>query len=95
MAAHLRRRAEKTLVRYAARFDATDLARTGRHLLAVVDPDSIDSQLEAQLDREDREDRAAHADRYLAVTDDGAGGIRLKGRGSVEDGAVLKPACCR
>ncbi len=56
-AAHLRRRAEKTLVRYAARFDATDLARTGRHLLAVVDPDGIDSKLEAQLDREDREDR--------------------------------------
>ena len=37
-AAHLRRRAEKTLVRYAARFDATDLARTGRHLSAWSTP---------------------------------------------------------
>ena len=38
-AMHLRRRAEKQLVRYAGRFDATDLARTGRHLIEVVDPD--------------------------------------------------------
>ena len=86
-AAHLRRRAEKTLVRYATRFDATDLARTGRHLLAVVDPDGTDRNLEAQLEREDR---AAHADRHLAITDDGAGGVRIKGRGSVEDGAIWK-----
>ncbi len=86
-AAHLRRRAEKTLVRYATRFDATDLARTGRHLLAVVDPDGTDRKLEAQLEREDR---AAHADRHLAITDDGAGGVRIKGRGSVEDGAIWK-----
>ena len=28
-----------SLVRYADRFDATDLARTGRHLIEVVDPD--------------------------------------------------------
>ena len=85
----VRRRAEQTLVRYAARFDATDLARTGRHLLAVIDPDGVDRTLEAQLDREER---AAHTDRYLAITDDGAGGVRLKGRGSVEDGALLKAA---
>jgi hypothetical protein len=88
-AAHVRRRAEQTLVRYAGRFDATDLARTGRHLLSVIDPDGEDRTLEAQLDREER---AAHADRYLSITDDGAGGIRLKGRGSVEDGALIKAA---
>jgi hypothetical protein len=76
-------------VRYAARFDASDLARTGRHLLAVIDPDGEDRTLEAQLDREER---AAHADRYLTITDDGAGGVRLKGRGSVEDGALIKAA---
>ena len=55
----------------------------------MVDPDGVDRKLEAQLEREDR---AAHADRFLAVTDDGAGGVRLKGRGSVEDGALLKAA---
>jgi hypothetical protein len=88
-AAHLRRRAEKTLVRYAARFDASDLARTGRHLLAVIDPDGEDRKIEAQLEREER---AAHTDRYLTITDDGAGGVRLKGRGSVEDGALIKAA---
>jgi len=62
-AQHLRRRAEKHLLRYAARFDATDLARTGRHLLSVIDPDGDDRKLEAQLEREDR---AAHVGRYLA-----------------------------
>jgi hypothetical protein len=40
-AAQLRRRAEKALVRYAGRFDASELARTGRHLLAVIDPDGV------------------------------------------------------
>ena len=62
----------------AARLDATDLARAGRHLVTVVDPDSADRRLEAALEREER---AAHADRYLTITPDGAGGVRVKGRG--------------
>jgi hypothetical protein len=40
----------------------------------------------------DRDERAAHASRFLSIRDDGAGGVWLKGRGSVEDGAVLKAA---
>ena len=92
-APHLRRRAEKKaekkLCRYATRFDATDLAQTGRHLLAVVDPDRADRRLEAALDRDER---AAHCGRFLAIGDDGAGGVGVQGRGSVEDGALIKAA---
>jgi hypothetical protein len=58
----------------------------------VVDPDAEDRKLERALDREER---AAHLTRCLSITLDGAGGVRLNGRGSAEDGALLKAACCR
>jgi hypothetical protein len=83
----VRARGEATLLEHAGNLDASDLARTGRHLVRVVDPDGEDRRLEAALDREER---AAHHDRYLTITMDGAGGVRLKGRGSAEDGALLK-----
>ena len=38
------------------------------------------------------QDRAAHLGRYLAITEDGAGGVRLRGRGTVEDAATLRAA---
>jgi hypothetical protein len=82
-------RGERLMVESAARLDATDLARTGRHLVQVVDPDAEDRRHEAALERAER---AAHLSRYLVIADDGAGGIRLKGYGSVEDGAVLRAA---
>jgi len=85
----VRTRGEQAMVEHAGHFDATDLARTGRHLLAVIDPDGVDRTLEAQLEREDR---AAHAGRYLAIVEDRVGGVRLKGRGSVEDGPLIKAA---
>jgi hypothetical protein len=84
-----RRRGEKLMLTHAGRLDATDLARTGRHLAHVVDPDATDRRLEALLDREER---AAHLGRYLAITCDRAGGVRIKGRGSAEDGALIKAA---
>ncbi len=62
---------------------------TGRHLVHVVDPDAVDRKLERQLDREER---ASHLGRYLSIAPDGAGGVRVKGRGSAEDGALLKAA---
>ena len=55
----------------------------------VVDPDADDRKLERQLDREER---ASHLGRYLSIAADGAGGVRVKGRGSAEDGALLKAA---
>ena len=85
----VRARGEATLLEHAGSFDATDLARTGRHLVHVVDPDAADRKLERQLDREER---ASHHGRYLSIVGDGAGGVRLKGRGSAEDGALLKAA---
>jgi hypothetical protein len=83
----VRARGERLLVDHAEAFDATDLARTGRHLVHVVDPDAEDRRLEKALDREER---AAHHDRFLSISFDGAGGVRLKGRGSAEDGELLK-----
>src|SRR4051794_4326323 len=65
---------EQTLLEHAGSFDATDLARTGRHLVHVVDPDTVDRKLERQLDREER---APHLGRYLSIVGDGAGGVRL------------------
>ena len=85
----VRARGEQTLLEHAGSFDATDLARTGRHLVHVVDPDAADRKLERQLDREER---GSHLGRYLLIAPDGAGGVRLKGRGSAEDGALLKAA---
>ena len=37
----------------------------------------------------EREERAAHLNRYLSISPDRAGGVRLRGRGSAEDGALL------
>jgi hypothetical protein len=87
--AAVRARGEQTLLDHARALDATDLARTGRHLVHVVDPDAEDRKLERQLDRDER---AAHLGRFLSITADGAGGVRLKGRGTAEDGALLKAA---
>jgi hypothetical protein len=84
-----RARGEKALVSEAGRLDASELARAGRHLVDVVDPAGEDRRLERQLERDER---ASHAGRFLAITEDGAGGVWVKGRGSIEDGALLKAA---
>src|SRR5262245_14265815 len=81
----VRARGEQTMLEHARHFDATDLARTGRHLVHVVDPDATDRKLERQLAREER---TAHLTRFLSIVGDGAGGVRLKGRGTAEDGAL-------
>ena len=89
LAEHVRRRGEQLLLAEAGRLNATDLHRAGRHLASVVDPDRDEREAEKALDREDR---AAHLGRGLTVTEDGRGGIRIRGGGSVEDGAVLRAA---
>ena len=85
----VRRRGEKVLVRQAAHLNASELAKAGRHVAEVVDPDAVDRRLEAALEREER---AAHLDRYLSISEDRAGGVRIRGRGSAEDGALIKAA---
>jgi hypothetical protein len=89
LADHVRRRGEKVLLEEAGRLNATDLHRAGRHLASVVDPDRDEREAEKALDREER---AAHLGRCFSVTEDGCGGIRVRGRGSVEDGAILRAA---
>jgi hypothetical protein len=49
-----RRRGERLMLTHAGRLDATDLAKTGHHLVEVVDPDAADRRLEAALEREER-----------------------------------------
>jgi hypothetical protein len=85
----LRDRAETLLLDEATRLNATDLARAARHLLAVIDPERADRDAEKDLERGDR---AAHLGRYLSIVEDGAGGVRLRGRGTVEDAATLRAA---
>jgi hypothetical protein len=85
----VRRRGETALLTHATSLDASDLARAGRHLVHVVDPEAHERRLERQLDRDER---ASHLGRTLSIAPDGAGGVRLKGRGSAEDGALLKAA---
>ena len=71
------------------RLHATDLAKAARHLIHVVDPEGTERKAEKDLKRQDR---AAHLNRFLAIVEDGAGGVRLRGRGTVEDAAKIKAA---
>ena len=83
----LRAAAEGLLLAQARDHDATDLAKVGRHVVERLDPDGVDRRDERALEREER---AAHHARFLAIREDGIGGVRLTGRGSVEDAAWLK-----
>ncbi len=83
----LRGRAEALLLDEATRLNATDLAKAAKHLLAVADPERADRDAEKELEKGDR---AAHLGRYLSITEDGAGGVRVRGRGTVEDAATLQ-----
>ena len=61
----------------------------GKKIAAVVDPDGEERRQQQRLDRDER---AAHHRRFLSITDDGAGGAWVKGRGTAEDAAILKAA---
>ncbi|GAB3784513.1 HNH endonuclease signature motif containing protein [Nocardioides ungokensis] len=87
--ATVRQDGEAFLLDAATRLNATDLAKAARHLVEVADPDGAERKTEKELDRQDR---AAHHGRFLAIVEDGAGGIRLRGRGTVEDAAAIKAA---
>jgi len=77
----------QVLLDEATRLDASDLRRVGRHLLRVIDPDGEDAHDERVLERAAR---AAHARRFLTISDDQAGGAWLKGRCAAEDAALVK-----
>jgi hypothetical protein len=85
----LREQAELLLLE-AARFkDASELAEWARGMIERLDPDGDDRREERQLDKLER---AAHLHRFFAISPDGAGGVRIKGRTTTEDAAVIKAA---
>src|SRR3954452_21549207 len=83
----LRAAAETVLLEDARTGDATELARTGGYVLERLDPDGTDRRDEAALTREER---AAHLGRFLSLVEDGIGGVRIKGRGTLEDAARIR-----
>ncbi len=82
-----RARGVQVLLDEAKRLDATDLRKAARRLVEVVDPEGDARRAERALAREER---GAHLDRELSITDDGAGGARIRGRCSAEDAALIR-----
>ncbi len=87
--ATVRAAAEAVLLEEAARLNATELKTAAKHLLELLDPDGTAKRDEQALDKQER---SAHLGRFLTLVEDGLGGVRLKGRGTVEDAAILKAA---
>ncbi len=85
----LRAEAERMLLDQAASLNASELRKAGEHLLEVLDPDGTARADEAALDRLER---SAHLGRFLTMAEDGIGGVRVRGRGTVEDAALIKNA---
>src|SRR3954451_18741223 len=83
----LRAAAETMLIEDARTRDASELTRVGAYVLERLDPEGTDRRDEAALAREER---AAHLGRFLSLTDDGIGGVRIKGRGTLEDAARIR-----
>jgi hypothetical protein len=87
--AELRNVGEKFLLEHAAGLNATELDRLGHELLEVLDPDGVAAREEKKLHRHER---SAHLNRFLAFVADGLGGVRVRGRGTVEDAAIIRTA---
>jgi hypothetical protein len=85
----LRGQAEAELLTDAKQLTSSELAAVGRSLIEVLDPDGSDRREERALRNLER---AAHLSRHFAISEDGLGGVRVRGRGSVEDAAVIKAA---
>jgi hypothetical protein len=85
----LREQAEALMLELAQTLGFEDLRGAGEELLERLDPDGCAKRDEAALARAER---AAHQGRYLSIIDDGMGGVRIKGRGTTEDAAVIKAA---
>ncbi len=94
--AEVRHRGVQVMLDEAKRLDASDLRKAGRRLVEVVDPDGAERREEKALHREER---SAHLNRHLAITDDGAGGrphpwpVLQRGcRHAARDAAPTEPA---
>lgn len=82
----LRSAAETLMLEEAGTRDAGELSKLGRYVLERLDPDGTERRDERALERQER---AAHAGRFLSITPDGIGGVQVKGRGTVEDAAQI------
>jgi len=85
----LRDAAEEAMIDAARTNDASGLWKIGQHLISLLDPEGDERDQEKKLNREER---AAHLHRFLSITEDGMGGVRIKGRTTVEDAAAIKAA---
>ncbi|MGN6130761.1 MAG: DUF222 domain-containing protein [Nocardioidaceae bacterium] len=85
--AELRSLGEKFLLEHAAGLNATELDKLGRELLEVLDPEGVAAREEQKLHRHER---SAHLNRFLSFVHDGLGGVRVRGRGTVEDAAIIR-----
>lgn len=88
----LRARGEDVLLGFAVGRDgpqlhARELELAGRHLHEVLDPDAADRLLAARLEGEEAE---TFRRRFLSLTGDHDGGLRLRGLLTTEAGAILR-----
>lgn len=83
----LRDAAEARLLEAARDLDATDLDRIFPTIVDELDPDGTLLGTDLSLPRQER---AAHRQRYLALTPDSYGGVRIRGYGTAEDAEFIK-----
>ncbi len=85
----LRATGEEAMLEAARELDVVELEAVGARLLELLDPEGSEKRAEKALDKLER---AAHLGRFLSIIEDGLGGVRVKGRGTVEDAAKIKAA---
>ena len=85
----LRTSAEALLLEHAESLNASDLKIAGEHLWEVIDPEGYARDLAAKVKKQER---SAQLNRFFKVVEDGLGGVKIKGSGTTEDGAVIKAA---
>jgi Domain of unknown function (DUF222) len=82
-------KAEQQLVGWCRDFDPRDVARLGRKLFEVVDPDGADAREARLLERQEREARRR---RHLTFGSDGFGLHHLRGQFDPESAAIIAAA---
>jgi Domain of unknown function (DUF222) len=85
----VRERAERQLISWCREFDPREVARLGRRLWEVIDPDGADAHESKLLDKQERD---AKRQRHLSFGSDGLGSFRLVGRFDPESAAVIAAA---
>jgi Domain of unknown function (DUF222) len=82
-------RAERQMVAWCRQFDAQEVARLGRRLWEVIDPEGADVQEGKKLEKQERE---AKRHRHLTFVTDGFGQHCLRGQFDAESAATIAAA---